>query len=191
MATAGRAAGAAAPSLRSARVVLTPWQPHEALSLLAVERELGCDPLRLDDPVRTVDDALALVAWYSYVAARRPGLGGWRVADAASDDTIGSVSLVPADGEIEFGGRFLRRAWGRWLGVHVGRLVLDHAFTIAGLTRIGSHAHPDNLQAIGVVRRLGFRDLGLGCHLGRPARCFEATCSEWVKRRGRTDFAAA
>lgn len=171
---------AAAPTLRSARVVLTPWQPHQALSLLAVERELGADPLRLDDAVRTLDDALALTAWYADVAASRFGLGAWRVADVATDDTIGSVSLVPADGEVEFGGRFLRRAWGRWLGVHVGRLVLDHAFGPAGLARIATHHHPHNLQATAVVRRLGFVDHGIAAHFGRPARRFMATREAWV-----------
>ena len=168
--------------LQSPRVRLRPWRAPDALSLLALERELGSDPLRLDDRVATLEETLALIAWYSEIAVARRGLGAWRVSGVADELSIGSVSLVPVDGEIEFGGRFFRRAWGRWLGVHVGRLVLRHAFTTVGLARVATHHHPDNLAATAVVRRLGFEDLGFGQHFGRVARRFVLSRRGWEAR---------
>lgn len=168
--------------LRTARVRLLRWTPADALSYLALDYQRENTGPRLDDAARTIDDALEAIRYFEWLEREVRGCGTWMVRELASDEFVGSVGLMPIDGEIEFGGRFLARFWGRHLGLHVGRCVLEHGFRRIGFERIATHHHPENRSATAVVRRLGFASCGSALHLGKPALRFVLERSDWMRR---------
>lgn len=175
-------AAPAAVLLRSPRVLVSEWRSADALSYLALDLQSASTGARLDDQARSVDQALAAIAYFQALYRRGNGLGTWMVRARADDRFIGAVSLMPVADEVEFGGRFMAHAWGRMLGVHVGRLIIAYGFSTCGLAQISTHHHPGNRAATAVVVRLGFADVGDAIHLGQRARRFVLTRERWQQR---------
>lgn len=63
----------------------------------------------------------------------------------------------------EFGIAIGERArWGRGLGAEAGRRMLAHGFHTLGLDTITAEVHAPNLRSHTLMRRLGFRETGVG-----------------------------
>ncbi|GAA5513404.1 IS1595 family transposase ISBko1 [Deinococcus carri] len=71
------------------------------------------------------------------------------------------ANLTPISGE--FGIAIGERAWwGRGLGTAAGQRMLAHGFHTLGLDTITAEVHAPNLRSHALMRRLGFRETGVG-----------------------------
>ncbi len=140
--------------------------------------------LLLDDRLRTIVDALALIGYVQRLYATRPGLGIWLARDDA-DRFVGHFSLMPVgDGpEVEIGVRLLPEAWGHHYPVVGGRALLRHAFGGLGLERVLGFCHPDNHAVPVILRRLRFVPQGETTHFGKRALAYELTAARWAAGR--------
>jgi len=117
---------------------------------------MGCDD-RLPD----VAEARANIER----AARAWREGKWavfRIADAATDEVVGAISLRCGDNDTAEISYFLRAsARGRRLATRAVRLVTRWAFDELAIERIELHVHPENASSRRVAERAGFRREGV------------------------------
>lgn len=90
---------------------------------------------------------------------------GWsRFVIARSDDDgfAGYMGFQEVDGEIDFGGRLLRRLWRGRIGPLGYCLTLEYGFDVLGFPSVFATVHPDNTNALALM------DAFFGGSAGRP-----------------------
>lgn len=154
------------PTLRTPRLVLRPWidsdQPDEAV-------ELDRTALRYM-PVGAQPTHATWAEWFER-RARQVDTGQlqWCVADARTDQALGSVALfdhaAPVDDRAEIGYWLYEAARGHGYAVEAVEAVLEHGFAPSardglGLTRIGAEVDAENLPSQKLLCNRGFRQWG-------------------------------
>jgi len=144
------------------RLVLRPWSPADADSLVAVfaESEVWRFPfgrgLSRAESEQFLERQLA--HWEKH------GFGSWAAELKAEGSLIGYIGLsipswlpqiLPA---VEVGWRLHPAYWGRGLATEGGRASLRHGFETLGLDRIVSIFTPDNVASGRVMEKLGLHD---------------------------------
>ncbi|RAK66935.1 GNAT family N-acetyltransferase [Hymenobacter edaphi] len=189
-----------APTLRTARLLLRPWQPGDAAALF---RLLDADRARLtrDFPKTTQavqDEADARVFIEIREADWQIGkgiqFGIFRPGEAAP---LGLVSLRNIEWEVpkaELSYLLGRAAEGQGLMHEAAGAVIDWAFRALGLERVYCCAALDNARSAALAERCGLRREGLLRHnfrggdgLLHDSYCFGLTRDEW--RAGSTESA--
>ena len=96
------------------------------------------------------------------IGADHGPLGFWRVESRADGTFYGLAALIrmPRGDEIELAYRLIRRAWGRGIASEAGAALVEHAFGVAGLSRLVAVTYPDNRASQRVLERLGFARQG-------------------------------
>lgn len=94
--------------------------------------------------------------------------GMWAVALKETDEVIGCVGYLPADGsnldinddECEVGYWIARPYWGMGIGTEALRLVVDYCFNEKGFSTLWGDFFPDNPASGRVMEKCGFKDTG-------------------------------
>ena len=73
---------------------------------------------------------------------------------AGIDHTVGAAEFGIAVGPSQ--------NWGRGLGQAAGLLMLRHGFQVLNLPRIWAEVHAPNLRSLALMKKLGFRQEGVG-----------------------------
>ena len=172
--------------LRSRRLRLHGFAFRHVLDLLQLGREERVTRMLLDDPIRTLDDAMGLVVWANKLYRERPGLGLWHTRDRAGR-FIGMFSLTPSGdaGDIAIGVRLLPSAWGRGYAIEGGAALCAHALETLGLPALIAQCAPDNRSVPPLLLRLGFEETAGGEQFGNPARRFRIARADWHGLRPR------
>jgi RimJ/RimL family protein N-acetyltransferase len=94
------------------------------------------------------------------------GLGACAVRELAQRRLVGIVGLAapPVQPEVlppvTAGWRFAPAVWGRGYATEATTALLDQAFTMMGLERVGCMTHAENRRSIAVAERLGMTVIG-------------------------------
>ena len=126
-------------------------------------------------------------------------LGVWCVMDKASSEKLGTGVLLPLpldeddtdwsllvedrypDAEIEIGYMLKRSAWGRGIATEVCTLLVRFAFEQTALAEVVACTDPENLASQNVLKKSGFRDVGLRRAYGTQCPGFLVTRQEWLE----------
>ncbi|WP_340378136.1 GNAT family N-acetyltransferase [Streptomyces sp. SS7] len=148
------------PELPTERLLLRQWRDTD-LDPLA---EMEADP----EVMRYIGDGSPGTRERSAAALERMragwderGFGLFAAEESETGELIGWVGLaVPAFlpevlPAVEIGWRLRRRSWGRGYATEAARVVLAFAFEEAGLDRVVSICHVDNLASARVMTKLG------------------------------------
>ncbi len=87
--------------------------------------------------------------------------GRFAVAGRERDALIGCVSVEDRADGAELGYWLAPAHWGRGYATEASRALLAHAFGAMGCHRLIAHTDPENAGSNGVLRKCGFRPLGL------------------------------
>jgi [ribosomal protein S5]-alanine N-acetyltransferase len=88
----------------------------------------------------------------------RDGWTTWAVADRTTGALIGYAGLVHGDEDaIEVTYVLGRDSWGRGLAGEIVAALVEHAFTVRGLTELRATIDPRNTASRRVVEKAGFR----------------------------------
>lgn len=101
----------------------------------------------------TLDSELA---WIRKVMANQDE---YRCAIIADDKYVGNIYLTgihdgQADYHIFIGDR---TSWGKGIAAEASRLILRYGFDVLGLDRVNLNVRPDNIAAVSLYDKLGFR----------------------------------
>ncbi|GAB3065312.1 GNAT family N-acetyltransferase [Pedococcus soli] len=153
---------AAKPTLTGERVVLRPFEEGDlpAMTEAVADPEVG----RLTGSFHTTEetaqppDRERLREWYATRNAQTDRLD-LAVVDRVSGECVGEVVLnewEEADASVNFRILIGPRGRDRGLGTEATRLVLTHAFEVAGLHRVSLEVYAFNPRAQRVYARAGF-----------------------------------
>ncbi len=149
-------------SLRTARLLLRPWQDEDSAAFAA----MSADPAVMEflrplaEPGAAEADAARLQAHW-----RQHGFGRWVVEIPGEASFIGLVGLgaVPFEAHftpaVEAAWRLSRAHWGRGYASEAAQASLDYGFAELRLAEIVAFTVPANLRSRRVMERLGMTRL--------------------------------
>jgi RimJ/RimL family protein N-acetyltransferase len=141
-----------APSLRTARLLLRPWEGEDVVAC----RQLEADPAVMEYLMPRPDWAVRVRAHWD-----EHGFGQWVVEIPGEASFVGVVGLstisyaahfTPA---VEMAWRLARAYWGQGFATEAARAGLDYGFETLGLTEIVATTVPANWRSRRVMERLG------------------------------------
>lgn len=152
----------ALPIIESDRVRLRALRDEDAAALLALHGDAEVMRYWSTSPWSGIAQA------HAHLKRERRDLasGGvlpWAIADSASDDLIGTLTLFRIDCDhrrAEIGYALLSARWGQGLASEASRCALNHAFTKLDLKRIEADTDPRNTSSRRMLERLGFLQEG-------------------------------
>jgi ribosomal-protein-alanine N-acetyltransferase len=151
------------PTLEATRVRLRAMRAEDAPALMAIYGDALVARWGFDPPMKTLDDAMALVLSCARLAAERT-LFHWGMAQVEDDVIIGHTTLFQVDREnrrCEIGYSLRRDLWGRGLATEAVGRVIDFAFGPLDLRRLEADVDPRNEGSLRVLAKLGFVREGL------------------------------
>ncbi|MBI3515881.1 MAG: GNAT family N-acetyltransferase [Proteobacteria bacterium] len=149
---------AAAPSLRTPRLILRPWRDADLEPFAAMAADPEVMAHLSQEPGRAASDALA-AGIRDHFAAH--GYGYWAVELPGATPFIGFVGLrlvtyaahfTPA---VDLGWRLARDHWGHGYATEAAAASIDHGFGHLGLSEIVAYTVPANQRSRQVMHRLG------------------------------------
>ncbi len=153
-----------APTLKTPRLLLRPWQPSDRDALWRMQSNPRTMEFLMPVADRTASDAVADRAEAHFACH---GFGLWVVEVPGIAEFVGYCGLVhvpytehftPA---VEIGWRFDPAFWGQGYATEAARAALDFGFEKLGLDEIVAITVPANLRSRAVMERLGMaRDDG-------------------------------
>ena len=152
----------ALPVLESSRLRLRALRDDDATALLVLHGDTEVMRYWSTSPWTDIARAYAHL-----LRARRDmeaGVLPWAIADRASDDLIGTVTLFKIDCDhrrAEIGYALGSAHWGMGLASEALHLVLRHAFEALDLQRIEADTDPRNAASRRMLERLGFVQEGM------------------------------
>lgn len=129
----------------------------------AMNRVLGDrDVMRFSDGVKTCEQVVAWIDRWANELYEECGFGPWAVVEKPGQSTIGycGVSRFPgrcAANETEIGFRLERAVWGKGLASEAAAAVRDYAFRSLRLDKLIAIIDPQNVVAVRVAQKVGFR----------------------------------
>lgn len=149
--------------LRTERLVIRPWAPDEAATLLEI-RSLPEVARWLDPPEPWTDLRQAHEAIARFQARLDEGgpLGEWAVVPHDLGYPVGTVSIheMPEQGLVATGWYLHPDAFGKGYAAEAAKVVVD-AGLAAGLTEIWAIMYPENEASARVATKIGMTDLGV------------------------------
>ena len=151
------------PVIETARLRLREQREGDANALLAVYGDPRAMAYWSGPPWTDIAQAHA----HLQRAQRDLESGGvlpWAIADIASDELIGTLTLFKLDRDhrrAEIGYILGTPHWGKGLAGEAMRAVLRHAFGAMQLERIEADTDPRNAPSLRMLERLGFKREGL------------------------------
>lgn len=163
-------------SLRTARLLLRPWQPDDAEAALAIYSEarvmryLGSAGATGGSPpiadLQTMRERMQ--RWFDAPADAISGLPGrLAIVEKETQLPVGTVILSRlTDGEgkptpdVEVGWHLRPDRWGRGYATEAARAMLAYAFEILRLPEVYAVVYKENAPSIRVCERLGMEHLG-------------------------------
>ncbi|OBI54406.1 GNAT family N-acetyltransferase [Mycobacterium sp. E796] len=152
--------------IRTARLVLRPWQLDDDLDAYAIygaaEVARWLCPA-LPPIVGRTEMRQVLATW---LAERDPTglpLGRWAITDKSSGDVFGGVALLPlppGDTDLEIGWQLCPKAWGHGYGAEAGHAVAHLAFEKLGVSEVFAVVRPENRRGVATARRVGMEWVG-------------------------------
>jgi [ribosomal protein S5]-alanine N-acetyltransferase len=143
------------PTLETKRLklrafTLADWAPYSAMHAdAAFARYLGGKPLSRQEVWEEI--AVILGHW------RLLGYGLWALECRRTGELVGRAGLLNPPGwpDVEVCWALAPGFWGQGFATEAARAAVQWAFECAGLDRVISLIHPDNLASEAVARRLG------------------------------------
>ena len=155
----------AAPTIRSARLVLRPWSPDDAEAALGVYGDEAVARW-LTPAMDRVPEVAAMQAlledWVDEAARLEPPQGRWAVELADTGDLVGGIALLPLppEGEdLEIAWQLAPAAWGRGLAAEAGHAVAHFAFG-SGVEELFAVVRGRNTRGAATAQRVGMEWVG-------------------------------
>jgi [ribosomal protein S5]-alanine N-acetyltransferase len=139
------------------RLILRPFEPAD------VEAAFGWfgDPVvmrfTVTGPDKSIEETRTRLTYFEN-HQQAHGFSKWVILDAASGVAIGDSGLLvlPECGWIDLGFRLSQSHWGRGLATEVASAWVRAAFDESRIHRLGAFVHPENVDSIRVLEKLGF-----------------------------------
>lgn len=171
---------AAAPELRTERLLLRRWRAEDEPAMAAINRDPDVARYRnrpTTEAAAAAFHAFAVEHWERHgfgpfaLEARERIPSTTRGAAIESGAFLGFAGVayptfLPALAERpEIGWRLARSAWGRGLATEAARAARDDAFATLGLAELIAIVHPENARSQSVARKLG---MAVSSHVHNP-----------------------
>jgi len=119
----------------------------------------------------SMEDAVKMLSWYESVWDE--GYGIFAVIEQKSDNLIGycGIRQIP-DGRVELLYAYDPSAWGKGYATEAGIAVLAYGKENFGITKIIAMSYPQNVGSIGVIKKLGFENVGREEHFEKMLDVF-------------------
>jgi RimJ/RimL family protein N-acetyltransferase len=169
------------PAFESAatqRLLLRPFRERDLEVVFALHSDPETTPFRITGPMRSLDDARALLTvWLDDWAQR--GVGYWAVARREAPGVVvgvGGVRHKELEGKpvLNLAYRLDPSTWGTGFATEVSRAALDLARVHFPGTPVVAVIHPENAASIRVAERLGMRVDRVIAYEGTPHRVYVA-----------------
>jgi RimJ/RimL family protein N-acetyltransferase len=107
---------------------------------------------------------------------QRHGFSKWIVTHRNDGTPIGDAGLMylPDSEDVELGYRLRRSMWGRGLATEVAGAWLEYGFENLRLDRVLAVVHPENLDSVRIVEKIGMKMLRHDSLLGMPVAVYWA-----------------
>jgi ribosomal-protein-alanine N-acetyltransferase len=170
-----------APTLRTARLLLTPLEPADLASLHAHWNDPEVGRWLWDGNPVSLQTAADLLATSTQTCATA-GWGLWALRDAAAAPMIGACGLCPFEHVpgVELLYSLAPTHWSRGLATEAATAVLSHAFDTLALPEVYATTDDPNTASRRVLHRLGATPttrLQVG---GKSYPCFVIRPGLWV-----------
>jgi RimJ/RimL family protein N-acetyltransferase len=97
--------------------------------------------------------------------------GKWMVVSQQTQDSLGWVELSrlrgPDRDDLQVGYEFARVYWGHGYATEAAARVVEYAFAVLNLDRLGAVVRPENTASVRVLEKLGFAPVGNRMDEGR------------------------
>ena len=114
------------------------------------------------------------------------GIARWAVVDKETKECIGwcglkyfKESLNNHSHFYELGYRFKQKNWGKGFATESSNAILKYGFKKLQIKSIYAITHPENINSMHVLRKLGFKFIETFDYEGDPTSWFELTKSDW------------
>lgn len=154
-------------TIETSRLVLRPFESIDAEAAFAW---FG-DPMVMrfipSGPDTSMEKTKARIANYQKHQAEH-GFSKWIILDRHSRCLIGDsgLSILRDYGWIDLGFRLVQSSWGKGLATEVASAWVRVAFNDLHIDRLTAFAHPENVNSIRVLERLGFHADRRGTMMG-------------------------
>lgn len=152
--------------IRTARLVLRPWQLDDDLDAHAIygapEVARWLCPA-LPRIVGRTEMRCVLGTWLAESDPTGLPFGRWAITDKSSGDVIGGVALLPlppGGTDLEIGWQLSPKTWGYGYGAEAGHAVAHLAFENLGVSEVFAVVRPENRRGVATARRVGMEWVG-------------------------------
>jgi [ribosomal protein S5]-alanine N-acetyltransferase len=144
------------PTLITSRLVLRPWQPADANTLLQILQQK--DILQYFPPSSPATlEKMEKYIEFHHAHWQEHGYGHWAVVTRLEEQVIGWCGLeyLTDTRETEIAYLFSRQFWGKGLGSEAARAALDFGLYSTALESIIGLVHPENIASQRILEKLG------------------------------------
>lgn len=145
-------------SLCTTRLVLRPLQESDESDYCALFTDASLME-HVGGALTSARAAQAFRASLSMMGAPAPRAWLWRVALPVSHRDVGLVGLVEREGLPEIGAIIVEAQQGKGYAFEALERVRDEGFTSCGLTIQSGRQMPSNFRSVGLMLKLGFRQV--------------------------------
>lgn len=131
-------------------IVLRDWSDDDLDGYAELVADAQAMRYIADGRTRSRDQARAEIDRFRREISAR-GWSRFVVARSDDDSFAGYMGFQEVDGEIDFGGRLLRRLWRGRIGPLGYCLALDYGFEVLGFRSLFATVHPDNRNALALM----------------------------------------
>ncbi|MFC0628943.1 GNAT family N-acetyltransferase [Kribbella deserti] len=146
------------PTLRTARLLLTPYVPADEDDFVALFQDTRVSQWMGDGPETEAEDRALFGRIFTKVYAENK-FDVWAVRlDGAF---VGHAEIKPAkavDGH-ELVYALAKSAWGRGLGTELAEAIVDYGFAELGLAEVHATVAEPNVASIALLKKIGFQHI--------------------------------
>ncbi|HJT81474.1 MAG TPA: GNAT family N-acetyltransferase [Chthoniobacterales bacterium] len=159
--------------LKTERLIVREYTGDDAADFFRLNSDPEVMRYVPDQPMKTVEEARAVIVSRPMVDYRERGFGRWACITKSTGEHIGFCGLkfLPEINGIDLGFRFLPVHWGKGLATEAGKACVDYGFNQLGLEEIFGFAEPENHASIRVLQKVGMQFVDefrlLGCDMRR------------------------
>lgn len=173
--------------LQTERLLIRELEEKDDLDLFEMDSDPDVHRFIENKPVQHIEEIRTVISRLKK-QYQEFGIARWAVVDKYSNECVGWAGLKYIGEPInnrrnfyELGYRFKQKHWGKGFATESCRAILDYGFKNLPIQEIYAITHPQNLNSMNVLQKLGFEFKTTFDYDGDPTNWFELTKNNWDK----------
>jgi RimJ/RimL family protein N-acetyltransferase len=171
--------------LETERLVLRELSVEDQEDLFELDSDPEVHRYIENNPVKSMDELLKVIKMLLH-QYQENGIARWAVVDKETKECIGWCGLKYFKESLnnhtrfyELGYRFKQKHWGKGFATESSNAILKYAFKKLQIKSIYAITHPENVNSMHVLGKLGFKFIEIFDYEGDSTCWFELTKSDW------------